>query len=138
MKLLDIKGRLRNKNVSKYLINWDGKSRSNIQFTVKQFLKPYWFGCLCYEEFPVYSTLLKVDILNTTYKIAVEVNGTQHHAFNPHFHNNNKFNWLQSMRRDIRKAEWLELNGFKLVEIEQHEVKLISKEFFKEKFDVTL
>ena len=38
----------------------------------------------------------------------------------------------------MEKSEWLEKNDFTLVEIEEAEVKNISKEFFKSKFGITL
>ena len=68
MRLYNIKGRLVSKNVRKYLIDWDKKSRSKVQFKVKKILEPYWKNYVVYEEFPVYGTLLKVDILNATKK----------------------------------------------------------------------
>ena len=75
MRLYNIHGRIQNRNVSKYLINWSKKSRSKLQKRVKDFFKPYWLAHIVYEEFPVYGTRLKVDILNATIKVAIEVNG---------------------------------------------------------------
>ncbi len=37
----------------KYLIDWEQKSRSKIQFNTIQFLKPYWNSHVVFEEFPV-------------------------------------------------------------------------------------
>ena len=79
MKLYNLTGRLINKNVSQFLIDWEKKSRSNIQFEVKQFLKPFWKNHICYEEFPVFGSRMKVDFINFTKKIAIEVNGEQHY-----------------------------------------------------------
>lgn len=138
MRLFDINSKLKSKNVSKYLIKWDAKSRSNIQFTVKQFLKKYWFGYVVYEEFPVYGTRMKVDILNASKKIAVEVNGFQHESFNKFFHSNSRTNYLKSIKRDFSKAKWLELNNYKLIEINEDEIKSISEDFFREKFGLIL
>ena len=39
MRLYNIYGKSVTKNVTKYLIDWDGKSRSKLQFNVKQFFK---------------------------------------------------------------------------------------------------
>ena len=110
MRLLNIHGKLQAKNVSKFLINWNGKSRSKIQFRVKQFLKSYWQNQVVYEEFPVYGTRMHVDILNATKKIAIEVNGTQHSKFNKFFHAGSRLKYLESIKRDVAKAEWLENN----------------------------
>jgi hypothetical protein len=138
MRLYGINGKLINKNVNKYTLKWDKKSRSIIQFKVKQFLKPFWIGQILYEEFPVYGSLLKVDILNATLKIAIEVNGNQHSAFNPFFHNNDPNRYLKGYKNDVKKSEWLAKNDFKLIEINEDEINLLSKQFFLEKFNLVL
>ena len=138
MRLYDVKKRLRSKSVAKYSVDWGKKSRSKIQFKVKQFLKPYWKSHIVFEEFPVYGTRLKVDILNATIKVAVEVQGKQHSSFNSFFHSNSRAKYLASIKRDFQKSQWLELNKYKLIEIEQDEVDLLSREFFRKKFDLKL
>tara|TARA_B100000131_G_scaffold107881_1_gene104661 strand:+ start:1804 stop:2220 length:417 start_codon:yes stop_codon:yes gene_type:complete len=138
MRLLNIHGKLQAKNVSKFLINWNGKSRSKIQFRVKQFLKSYWQNQVVYEEFPVYGTRMHVDILNATKKIAIEVNGTQHSKFNKFFHAGSRLKYLESIKRDVAKAEWLENNNFTLVEIEENEVDTLNKDFFKNNYNIIL
>lgn len=138
MRLYNVFGHLQNKNVSKCVIKWDSPSRSKIQFRVKQFFKPFWNSHVVYEEFPVYGTRMKVDLINATLKVAIEVNGRQHSEFNKFFHSNSRSKYLESIKRDIKKAEWLEDNNFKLVEVEEHEVNEMSKEFFKEKFNLAL
>lgn len=45
---------------------------------------------------------------------------------------------LNLSKETWKKSEWLEKNDFTLVEIEEAEVKNISKEFFKSKFGITL
>ena len=134
MRLLNINGRLQKKSVSKYLINWNKKSRSKVQFKTKKFLEPFWKGHIVYEEFPVYGSRMTVDILNATKKLAVEVQGKQHGEFNKFFHVNSRLKYLEGIKRDIKKAEWLENNGFILLEIEEDEVDSLSLEFFLEKF----
>jgi hypothetical protein len=137
MRLLNVKNKLVFKNVSPYLIKWDGLCKSKIQFQTKQFLKAYWSGCICYEEFPVYGTKLRVDILNASLKIAVEVNGPQHSQFH-YFHNGNPLEYLNSVKRDVKKLEWLEKNNFTVMELNFDEVPLLSPKFVKEKFDIQL
>ena len=134
MRLFNINGRLQKKSVSKYLINWNKKSRSKVQFKTKKFLEPFWKGHIVYEEFPVYGSRMTVDILNATKKLAVEVQGKQHGEFNKFFHDNSRLKYLEGIKRDIKKAEWLENNGFILLEIEEDEVDSLSLEFFLEKF----
>tara|TARA_B100000029_G_C17236174_1_gene837251 strand:+ start:283 stop:687 length:405 start_codon:yes stop_codon:yes gene_type:complete len=131
-------GRLISKNVSKYKIKWGKPSRSKLQFKVKQFLKPYWRYQICFEEFPVYGSKMSVDLINFTKKIAIEVNGPQHKEFNKFFHGNSKANYLNSIRRDWEKTEWLEKNGFSLIEIEHDEVDGLTEDFIKEKFGISI
>ena len=129
MRLYNTKGRLVSKNVRKYLIDWDKKCRSKVQFKVKKILEPYWKNHVVYEEFPVYGTLLKVDILNATKKIAVEVQGKQHNSYNPFFHKKSRAKYLESLKRDVLKAEWLEKNSFKLIEVDEEEVPHIFQDY---------
>ena len=138
MRMFDLQGRLRNRNVSKYLINWKKKSRSKLQKQVKDFFEPYWNAHIVYEEFPVYGSRMKIDILNATLKIAIEVNGPQHSAFNKFFHGNSRAKFLSSIRRDFQKSEWLEKNDYKLIEIEGSDVEKLSKEYMKNFFGVTI
>jgi hypothetical protein len=137
MRLYNIKGRLVHKNVARFRIDWEGECKSKIQFRTKQFFKPYWLGCICYEEFPVYGSLMKVDLLNATYRIAVEVNGPQHSQLH-YFHNHEPIQYLASIKRDVQKTEWLEKNNFKLIEVNFDEIDKLSPEFIKEKFQISL
>ena len=81
---------------------------------------------------------MKVDILNATNLIAIEVQGKQHNEFNEFFHGGSRMNFLRSIKRDQEKNEWLSLNGFKLIEINEDEIKELSKEFFFKKFNLKL
>ena len=138
MRLYNIYGKLVYRNVNKYIINWDGKSRSKAQFKAKQFLKSFWLANIVYEEFPVYGTRMSVDLLNATKKIAIEVQGKQHSSFNQFFHDNSRMKYLASIKRDFKKAEWLKENKFKLIEIEYDEIDSLSKSFFKKNFNLIL
>ena len=133
MRLLNINGKLVNKNVRKWLINWDQKSKSNLQFQFKQFFYPYWKNHIVYEEFPVYGTMLKVDFLNATKKIAVEIQGNQHESFNKFFHDNSRLKYLQSIKRDVKKEQWLFKNNFKFLELYPEDLKLLSPQYIEEK-----
>lgn len=138
MKLYDIKGRLVNKSVSKYRIDWERKCRSNLQFEVKQFFKTFWYGQICYEEFPVYGTRMKVDLINMTKRIAVETQGPQHESFNKFFHNNSRANYLRSIVRDYNKIMWLESNDFKILEIFEQDLASLSRKYILDKFNVSI
>ncbi len=138
MRLLNINGKLINKNVSKFRIKWNGKSASKIQFRTKQFLKRYWENHIVYEEFPVYGTKLRVDIINFTKKIAIEVNGGQHYNYNKFFHANSRVNYLNSIKRDWQKTEWLEMNNFKLIELIEPDIDNLSLDFIEDKFEILI
>lgn len=138
MRLLNINGKLTNKNVTKNLIDWDGKSRSKLQFKFKQFFYPYWKNHIVYEEFPVYGTMLKVDILNATKKIAIEVQGNQHESFNEFFHDHSRLKYLQSIKRDVKKEKWLQINKFKFLELYENDLKNLSPQYIEEKFNILI
>lgn len=138
MRLFDINGKQRWKNTAKYRIEWDKKSKSKIQFIVKQFLKQFWFSQIVYEEFPVYGSLLKVDFLNATRKIIIEVQGPQHTVFNKFFHNNSRVDFFNQIKRDYTKLDWAAKNNFKFIEIEGKEIPSLSKDFFEKKFNIPL
>ena len=138
MKLYDISGKLRYKSVQKYRIDWEAECRSNLQYEVKQFFKPYWYGQICYEEVPVYGTRMKVDLINMTKRIAVEVQGAQHDSFNKFFHNNSRANYLSSIKRDYDKRVWLENNDFKVLEIFEEDLPSLSKKYISEKFEISI
>ena len=138
MKLYNIYGRPTSKKVSKYLIKWKGKSKSKLQLTVKNFLEPFWKNQMIYEEFPVYGTRMKVDFINATKKIAIEVNGPQHSKFNKFFHNDSRANYLQHIKRDLQKIQWLELNEFKIIELDTEDVANLSRDFIKSEYGIII
>jgi len=100
----------------KYLIDWDAKSKSNIQFNAKQFLKEYWSNHVVFEEFPVAGTRLRFDFYNANKNVAIEINGQQHVKFVPFFHKR-RSNFVSQIRRDQQKIDFCELNSIKLIEI---------------------
>ena len=113
----------------KYLIKWDKKSKSNIQFAAKQFLKRYWQNHVVFEEFPVAGTRLKFDFYNANKNIVIEINGQQHVKFVPFFHKR-RSNFVSQIRRDQQKIDFCELNDIKFIEI--YSEKELSKKKFEE------
>jgi hypothetical protein len=105
------------KKAKNFLIDWDGKSRSKIQYNTKQFLKKYWSNHIVFEEFPVAGTKLSLDFYNANKKIAVEVQGKQHTKYVPFFHGKNKINYINQLKRDQDKLKFCELNDIQLVEV---------------------
>jgi hypothetical protein len=100
----------------KYLIQWDGKSRSKMQFKAKQFLKKYWKDHVVFEEFPLVGTRMTFDFYNANKKVMVEVQGAQHTKFTPFFHNK-RGDFVAQIRKDQQKLDFCKLNKIKLIEI---------------------
>lgn len=123
------------KKAKNYLIDWDGPSRSKIQFQTKQFLRDYWGNHIVFEEFPVAGTKLSLDFYNANKKIAVEVQGKQHIKYVPFFHGKNKINYLNQLKRDQDKFKFCEINDIQLVEV--YESDALNEKLF-ENFGVRL
>ena len=104
------------KNVRNYIIDWEGKSRSKFQFSVKKFLQPYWKGDVVFEELKIVGTRLSLDFYNANKKVAIEVQGQQHFKFVKFFHGS-RVNFLSQIKRDVKKIDFCEMNSINLVEI---------------------
>jgi hypothetical protein len=137
MILIDIKGRSRKVYPSKYTIKWDLKRASEPQFRTKKFLKEFWFSDLVCEEFVIPGSRLRIDLINFSKKIAVEVSGQQHENFSKFFHKT-RIGFIKSVKRDFQKIKWLEINDIKLVELYDHETLNLNKKEIEEKFSITL
>ena len=136
MKFKTLQGALKRvPKVKNYLVEWEKKSRSKLQFNVKQFLKGHWQYHVVFEEFPVVGTRLTIDFYNATKKIAIEVQGQQHRKYVPFFHGGYKNNYINQLRRDKQKSDFCIANNIKLVEI--YETDKLNKRLFK-KFGVKL
>ena len=129
MKFKTLTGSMRTiTKINKYLVKWNGKSRSKFQKSVKTFLKPYWKGHVVFEEFPIAGTRMTFDFYNANKKIAIEMQGRQHTQYVPFFHGN-KMNYLSQLRRDHDKMDFCKLNKIKLIEVYDDDE--ISVAFFK-------
>lgn len=122
------------KNAKKYLINWQGQSKSKFQLSVKDFLRPYWKADIVFEELKIVGTRLSFDFYNANKKIAVEVQGEQHTKYVKFFHGN-RMKYLEQLKRDDKKFRFCEINGITLVEIYPKDI--IGEELF-ESFGVIL
>ncbi len=81
---------------------------------------------------------MKVDMINMTKRIAVEVQGAQHDSFNKFFHNNSRANYLSSIKRDYDKRVWLESNDFKVLEVFEEDLPSLSKKYIMQKFEISI
>ena len=121
MKIKNIYGREVSINVAKYKIDWH-KEISEPQKKVKDALFPYWAGHFVCEEFCIPSSRMRIDLINFTLGVIVEVSPKSSHKFNSFFHNNRP-KFLAAAKRDMQKAEWAANNGFEYVEITSEDLK---------------
>ena len=104
------------RNARKYLVKWEAESKSKFQFSVKDFLYPYWRSDIVFEEFKLVGTRLSFDLYNANKKIAIEVQGAQHTKYVKFFHGN-RMKYLEQLKRDDKKFRFCEINDINLVEI---------------------
>lgn len=130
------KGELKSHSDNKYRIKWDKPAPSKGAQIVKDFLKKHCYNNICFEEYRLPHTLLRVDFLNATKKFAIEFNGVQHNSFIPHFHKD-KIGFWKSNQRDMEKRQILERAGYIVVEIVEEDFPL-TKDFFKSRFQIIL
>ena len=127
-----------NISVDKYYINWD-KQISKPQKAVKDFVYPLWKYDNVLEEFVIPGSRLRIDILNLSKKIAIEVSpDSTHKNFNKFMHGSRATGYLNTFKRDSEKIKWIEENGFDFIEITDTELKNLNKKDIETKFNVIL
>ncbi len=132
MKWLNHKGKEFTFFDKKYLINWSKKAPSKGSQEVKEFLATNYKFWAWYEEYRLPQTRLRVDFLTTTVKLAIEFHGRQHEDYIPFLHGS-RSGFLSHIKRDVKKEEILSKNGFKLIEIYEDDLELLSRSWFEEK-----
>lgn len=125
-----------NVNIGDYLIDWD-HSVSRPQKKVKDFLRKYWASHIVCEEFRIPGSLYRIDLINFTRKIVVEVSPAGSHSFNKFFHKS-RFRFGAAMDRELKKAEWVMSTGYEFVEICEDDLGELSKAWFKTKYGIDL
>lgn len=139
MKIRGLNGRKCSVVLVKYLIDWNHEV-SKPQKRVKDFLRKYWVSHVITEEFPIPGCgkrPLRVDLINWTRKIAIEVSPKSSHGFNQFFHKD-KVRFSAAVRRDLSKQKWCEENGFKYVELTEDDIEVLSPKWFEEVYGITL
>lgn len=138
VKLLSLNGRPREVNINRYKIDWDGPCLSKMQRGVRDFLRPYWeHSKIVLEELVIPGSRMSLDLVSLSDKVAIEVQGAQHAAFNRHMHQNSLSKYRDQIKRDLKKGEWCERNGFKLIEVFETDLPL-SPIWFWERYQVIL
>jgi len=119
MKMFDVNGEMVNVDVRERSYPMKKSSRSKIQQNTGEILRSLMPREVILEEFSVPSSRLKVDFFVPLKEIVVEVQGKQHNEHVPFFHGDKKTSVAlgKQRQRDIQKNEWIDRNGFILVEI---------------------
>lgn len=135
MKVTGLNGRIYSLKVADYLIDWQpAREVSAPQAAVKRFLRPFWQGHICTEETTIPGTRMRVDLMNWTRRIAVEVSPSSSHSFNQFFHRN-RVRFGAAVKRDLDKGRWATLNRFTFIELTETDIPLLSPQWFRDTYD---
>jgi hypothetical protein len=80
---------------------------------------------------------MRIDLINLTRRLAVEISPSGSHAFNPFFHKN-RHKFGRAVARDLSKIDWCAQNGFTLIELGDEDLADLTAKMFLEKHGVTL
>lgn len=137
-------GKLNNPNkkvvlkIPKYKIDWDKDGNSSLERDFRDLIFPYWRNDIVLFQCTIPGSLLKIDFLNCTKRIAVETNGEQHNKFNKFFHNNSRTTFLKGLNNDLKKIKWLEQNNITLLELTKEDLDNFSIKYIEQKFGIDL
>jgi hypothetical protein len=137
MKFYSIHGKLVNVNINQYLIKWDRKV-SGPQKKVKDFLFPFWKNDIMLEELRLPGSKLRLDLINLTRKIIIEVSPDKIHTQYNKFMHGSRAGFLKKLKSDAKKLEWAEKSGFKFIELYDKDLENLSKQYIKENFNIDL
>ncbi len=126
-----------NVNIGKFLIDWKAPAASMEAQVVQDFLKKHCQTHVVLTEFVIpKSGKLRVDYMDLTLKFAWEHMGAQHNNFIRFWHGN-RIGFHSSIKRDIKKMELLEKNGFTFIETVKDDFPL-TKAWIESNFQVYL
>lgn len=130
MKVTGLKGdRIYTLKESKYLVDWDYQV-SKPQKLVKDFLYRYWNRFVIGEEVCIPASKCRLDLVNFTRRIVIEVSPSSSHSFNSWMHKN-RFKFGSFVQRELDKADWCEHNRFHYVELGDDDLANLSVELFR-------
>lgn len=126
-----------NVNIANYKIDWEQKV-SAPQKKVTDFLRQFWEYDYVLQELRVPGSLLRLDIVNITKRIIVEVSpGSIHDKYSKFIHKS-RGGFLKKVNADADKKKWAEINNFSFIELDNADIRAISKEMIEEKYGVIL
>ncbi|MFM9826091.1 hypothetical protein [Flavobacterium sp.] len=126
-----------NYNLKSYLIDWNRKV-SGPQKKVKDFLHKYWENDIICEELLIKGSLLRLDLINFTKKIIIEVSPRALHVNYNKFMHGGRSGYLKKLQSDAKKMEWSESNGFIFIELYDENINNLSVKMFKDEFSIDL
>lgn len=123
MRLLDVNGNVVNVDVRESKHPLRAKSKSYLQKQVGLALKELIINEPILEEFPVPGSRMSVDFFVPKRQTVIEVNGPAHYTHVPIFHGDKKVSnkFAGQVKRDIKKEQWAEINGFRFITIDKEE-----------------
>jgi uncharacterized UPF0160 family protein len=107
----------------KYYHKSNHSKRSLLHLACRELLKKLFPTQKIFEEVRVdirKGEILFLDFFLPLKMLVVEVHGEQHYKFSLHYHGN-RWNFLESKRRDREKLEWCQLNDIRFVELPYNE-----------------
>lgn len=134
-----LNGRERDVSIHRYRIDWEPKREvSNPQKLVKIFLRPYWQSDTVCEEFRLPASKMRLDILNISRLIAVEVSPAATHTQYNAFMHGSLSGYRNTLKRDLLKGDWCKMNGIQLITLIDEDIANLSPELFLRNWDITL
>ncbi len=119
-------------SIKRHLVKWERKV-SGPQKAAKDFLRDYWQHDIVVEEFPIpRGRRMRVDLINLNRAIMVEVSPESSHSYNAFFHGGSLNRFKDALKRDMKKREWGELNGFTVVELVESDFPLTPEAFARQ------
>lgn len=126
-----------NISLQSYKIDWSRKV-SAPQFKTKQFLESFWKWDVVYEEVMIPGSKKRIDLWNESKKLIIEVSPKKVHTEYNEFFHKSRSGFLKKLQTDNDKKAWGIKNGYDYVELDDKDIKNLSKQLFLEKFNITL
>jgi hypothetical protein len=122
--------------INKYRINWDKDGSSKPEKKFIELIKPFWKNCIILFQLRLPGSLLRLDFLNCSLRIGVEISPKSHHDnFNPFFHKN-RIGFLKSIKSEIVKEKWCEDNNIRLLTLDDNDLDNFSPKYIEKKFGI--
>lgn len=116
MKFKDLSGKTIAKDITRFKYE-DGDGQSKGERELGRKLNKLFPG-MVYSQLNCFGTRMRIDFYIHLIKLAFEFDGTQHDNYVSHFHGSRK-KFAEAKNRDWQKEEWCELNGIRLIRVNE-------------------